>query len=226
MDCRPVRGQRLQLVCASANPGKVAEIAQLLGGASGDASGLASGLEIELLPRPADVPDVIEDADTLVGNARLKARAICRATGRPAVSDDTGLEVAHLGGAPGVHTARFAGPGAGDAANRAKMLESLAGAADRSALFRTVVMVVWPDGREVVCDGVCTGRIAEAERGSRGFGYDPLFVPDDGDGRTFAEMTDAEKNALSHRGRAFRALLDELGRIDGLSRSDRGPTAP
>lgn len=196
-----VRSRRPRLVCASANPGKVAEIAQLLDGV------------VELLPRPAEVPDVVEDADTLEGNARLKAQAICRATGLPAVSDDTGLEVDRLDGAPGVHTARFAGPDADDAANRAKMLAALADVtdpADRSARFRTVVMVVWPDGRELVCHGVCEGRLADRERGGRGFGYDPLFIPADGDGRTFAEMSDAEKNALSHRGRAFRALLAEL----------------
>jgi len=126
------------------------------------------------------------------------------------VSDDTGLEVAALGGAPGVRTARFAGEDASDADNRAKMLSSLAGRSDRSARFRTVAMVVWPDGGELAVEGVCDGTIAEAERGDRGFGYDALFVPADGDGRTFAEMTEDDKHALSHRGRAFRALLAEL----------------
>lgn len=189
-----------RLVCASANPDKVAEIAQLLDGL------------VDLVPRPDSVPDVIEDADTLVGNARLKALAICEATGAPAVSDDTGLEVDHLGGAPGVWTARFAGEGATYADNRAKMLDLLDGVAApaRTARFRTVVMVRWPDGTELVCEGVCEGTIAEAERGARGFGYDPLFVPADGDGRTFAEMTDDEKHAVSHRGRAFRALVEAL----------------
>lgn len=189
-----------RLVCASANPDKVAEIAQLLDGL------------VDLVPRPDSVPDVIEDADTLVGNARLKALAICEATGAPAVSDDTGLEVDHLGGAPGVWTARFAGEGATYADNRAKMLSVLDGvtAAGRTARFRTVVMVRWPDGTELVCEGVCEGTIAEAERGARGFGYDPLFIPADGDGRTFAEMTDDEKHAVSHRGRAFRALVEAL----------------
>jgi XTP/dITP diphosphohydrolase len=189
-----------RLVCASANPDKVAEIAQLLDGL------------VDLVPRPDSVPDVIEDADTLVGNARLKASAICDASGVPAVSDDTGLEVDHLGGAPGVWTARFAGEGATYADNRAKMLSVLDGVAapGRTARFRTVVMVRWPDGTELVCEGVCEGTIAEAERGSRGFGYDPLFIPADGDGRTFAEMTDDEKHAVSHRGRAFRALVDAL----------------
>lgn len=189
-----------RLVCASANPDKVAEIAQLLDGL------------VDLVPRPDSVPDVIEDADTLAGNARLKALAICEATGAPAVSDDTGLEVDHLGGAPGVWTARFAGEGATYADNRARMLRVLDGvtAAGRTARFRTVVMVRWPDGTELVCEGVCEGTIAEAERGARGFGYDPLFIPADGDGRTFAEMTDDEKHAVSHRGRAFRALVEAL----------------
>jgi XTP/dITP diphosphohydrolase len=196
----PESGGLPRLVCASANPDKVAEIAQLLDGL------------VDLVPRPDSVPDVIEDADTLVGNARLKALAICEATGAPAVSDDTGLEVDHLGGAPGVWTARFAGEGATYADNRAKMLDLLDGVAApaRTARFRTVVMVRWPDGTELVCEGVCEGTIAEAERGARGFGYDPLFVPADGDGRTFAEMTDDEKHAVSHRGRAFRALVEAL----------------
>ncbi|HEY5663896.1 MAG TPA: RdgB/HAM1 family non-canonical purine NTP pyrophosphatase [Ilumatobacter sp.] len=187
-----------KLVCASANPGKVAEIERILAGVA------------ELVPRPPGVPDVVEDADTLEGNARLKAVAICRASGLPAVADDTGLEVAALGGAPGVWTGRFAGEGCSDADNRRKLLAELAGHADRRARFRTCVLVRWPDGRELVAEGVCAGTIAEAERGERGFGYDSLFVPDDGDGRTFAEMTDDDKHAISHRGRAFRALIAGL----------------
>jgi XTP/dITP diphosphohydrolase len=188
----------LKLVCASANPGKVAEIAAILGPA------------VELAPRPGDVAEVVEDADTLEGNARLKASAIATATGRPALADDTGLEVAALGGAPGVYAARYSGPHATYADNRAKLLAELAGHTDRSARFRTVVMVVWPDGSELAAEGVCDGSIAEAERGDRGFGYDPVFVPVDGDGRTFAEMTDGEKNALSHRAQALRNLLTTL----------------
>jgi XTP/dITP diphosphohydrolase len=195
----------VRLVCASANPDKVAEIAVLL---------LSAG--VELAPRPPHVPDVVEDADTLVGNARLKAAAIAMACGEPAVADDTGLFVDALDGRPGVHTARYAGEAATYADNRAKMLDELRGRPDteRSASFRTVAMVVWPDGREVAVEGVCPGHIALAERGSRGFGYDPLFVPDDGDGRTFAEMTDHDKHALSHRGRAFRALARALAADD------------
>ena len=188
----------LTVVCASANPDKVAEIQELLESA------------VDLRPRPPEVPDVVEDADTLVGNARLKAAAIVAATGMPAVADDTGLEVTALGGRPGVRTARYAGEHATHADNRALLLRELAGAADRSATFRTVVVLQWPDGAELVVDGTCHGRIADAERGARGWGFDPLFVPDDGDGRTFAEMTADDKHAVSHRGRAFRALLDAL----------------
>ena len=192
---------RPQLVCASANPAKVDEIGQILAGV------------VDLLPRPVDVPDVVEDADSLEGNARLKAQAICDATGVAAVADDTGLEVDALGGAPGVISARWAGEGCNDADNRAKLLRELAVLGDatpRGAAFRTCVLVRRPDGSELVVDGLCRGTIADAERGRRGFGYDSLFVPDDGDGRTFAEMSDDEKHAISHRGRAFRRLLEVL----------------
>jgi XTP/dITP diphosphohydrolase len=188
----------LLLVCASANPDKVAEIAAILGDA------------VELLPRPADLPDVVEDADTLEGNARLKATAVCAATGLAAVADDTGLEVIALEGAPGVYAARYAGEGCTYADNRRKLLRELGHNGDRRARFRTVALVRWPDGSELAVDGVCPGTISDGERGARGFGYDAVFVPDEGDGRTFAEMSDAEKNALSHRGRAFRNLLAAL----------------
>lgn len=187
-----------ELVCATANPGKVAEIAGLL----------PDGWV--LLPRPQSVGEIVEDAGTLVGNARLKARAILAVTGKAAVADDTGLEVAALGGAPGVDTAIFAGEGCTDADNRRKLLGALSGVGERTARFVTVVLVAWPDGRETIVEGVCNGHIAAAERGDRGFGFDPLFIPDDGDGRTFAEMTAEEKNMVSHRGRAFRALAAAL----------------
>ena len=191
----------IELVCASANPDKIVEIAALLDGVA------------RLLPRPPEVPDVVEDADSLEGNARLKASAICAASGSAAVADDTGLEVDALGGAPGVYAARYAGEGVTYADNREKLLTELAGVAeaDRTARFRTVAMVVRPDGSEIVVEGVCEGRIAFADRGDRGFGYDALFIPADGDGRTFAEMSDAEKNEISHRGRAFVALAAALG---------------
>ena len=187
---------RPRLVCASANPHKVTEIAAVLGG------------HVELLPRPPDVPDVIEDADTFVGNARLKAVALCRATGEAAVADDTGLEVDALDDRPGVRSARFAGEHASDADNVALLLDALRDVPDeaRTARFRTVALVHRPDGSETVAEGTVEGRIARTPRGTNGFGYDPVFVPLDGPGYTFAEMSSEDKNAISHRGRAFRAL--------------------
>jgi XTP/dITP diphosphohydrolase len=188
----------IRLVAATANPHKLTEIAAILGDS------------VELLPRPDDVPEVMEDATDLVGNARLKAEAISRATGTAAVADDTGLEVDALGGAPGVRSARYAGEHATDAENVAALLTALRDSTDRRARFRTVAMVVGPD-LEVVAEGTCEGVIVDAPRGVSGFGYDPVFVPDDGDGRTFAEMSAAEKHAVSHRGRAFGALAARLG---------------
>ena len=188
----------LQLVCASANPDKVREIQQILAS------------EVDLLPRPADVADVVEDAGSFIGNARLKASALCAATGLPAVADDTGLEVDALGGAPGVDSAIYAGDGCSYADNRRKLLAELDGVADRRAAFRTVAIVVWPDGSELAVEGVCPGVITTVERGEVGFGYDSVFQPDEGGGSTFAEMGAEAKHAISHRGRAFRALLSEL----------------
>jgi XTP/dITP diphosphohydrolase len=187
-----------QLVCASANPAKVAEIAGILGEA------------IELLPRPAGAPAVVEDAGTLRGNARLKAAAIAAASGLPGLADDTGLEVDALGGGPGVDTATFAGPGATDEQNWTALLTAMAGIDDRRALFRTVAMVVWPDGTELFTEGTCAGEIVLQPRGSGGFGYDSVFGPDEGGGRTFAEMSPDEKREISHRGKAFTVLLREL----------------
>jgi XTP/dITP diphosphohydrolase len=197
----------LRLVTASANPDKVAEIAAIL------------GPDVELGPRPASLGEVVEDADTLIGNARLKAVAVAEAAGAAAVADDTGLEVDALGGAPGVWSARYAGERASYADNVAKLLAELerVGALDadaRTARFRTVALVRWPDGREVSAEGVVEGHIAVAPRGADGFGYDPVFVPVSGDGSpgslTFAEMDAEAKHAVSHRGRAFRALASAL----------------
>jgi XTP/dITP diphosphohydrolase len=188
----------MQLVCASANPDKVAEIAQLLDGV------------VDLQPRPAGLGDVVEDADTLIGNARLKAAAVMEASGSPAVADDTGLFVDALGGAPGIRAARYAGADCTYADNRRKLLAALVDSDDRRAAFRTVAIVVWPDGSELAVEGVCTGVITTAERGVDGFGYDPIFQPDEAGGITFAEMTAEAKNAVSHRGRAFEALLSAL----------------
>ncbi|MGB5757503.1 MAG: non-canonical purine NTP pyrophosphatase, partial [Acidimicrobiales bacterium] len=135
-------------------------------------------------------------------------------TGTAALADDTGLFVAALGGRPGVHTARYAGPGAGDADNVAKLLRELVGVVDRWAEFRTVIALAMPDGQVHLARGVVEGRIAEQADGDQGFGYDPVFVPDEGDGRTFAEMGSADKGHISHRGRAIRAMLELIDRLE------------
>jgi XTP/dITP diphosphohydrolase len=181
----------VKLAVATNNPGKVAEISRVLGSSH------------ELVERP-DIPEPVEDGGTLLENARIKARAVCEATGLPAVADDTGLFVDALDGAPGVETAHFGG--------WEKLLPVMADVTERGAVFRTVALVVFPDGTEIVAEGEAHGGIAAAPRGDQGWGYDPVFVPDDGDGRAFAEMTPAEKLERSHRGRAFRALAQELSR--------------
>ena len=196
----------LTLVVASANPDKAAEINAILGVVPG----------LVLVARPTDVPDVEETGDTLEENARLKARALCEATGLAAVADDTGLEVDALDGAPGVYSARFAGEDATYGDNVAKMLDELqrAGATDaaaRRAKFRSVAFIAYPDGSELWVDGEVAGTITVTARGQAGFGYDPIFAPDGYDGRTFAERSAEEKHAVSHRGRAFRNLAERLG---------------
>ena len=196
----------MKLVLASANPDKAAEIRSILE---------ASLPDLELAPRPVTVPDVEETGATLLENARLKAAALAASTGEAAVADDTGLLVDALDGAPGVWSARFAGEGATYADNVAKLLGALAGVAPerRTARFETVALVRWPDGREVAATGAVQGVIAAEARGAGGFGYDPIFVPSEGDGRTFAELAPEEKHALSHRGRAFRTLAAELAKL-------------
>ena len=196
----------MRLVLASANPDKAAEISAILTSA-------VPGLV--LAARPAGLGDVDETGTTLLENARLKAAAIAAATGEAAVADDTGLAVDALDGAPGVYSARFAGHDATYADNVAKLLRELDGVAPerRTARFETVALVAWPDGREMAATGEVEGVITTAPRGERGFGYDPIFEPLEGDGRTFAELLPVEKHALSHRGRAFRALAAELAKL-------------
>jgi XTP/dITP diphosphohydrolase len=190
-------------VLATANPDKAAEVRQILADSLGD---------VELLERPGDVPEVVEDGDSLEANARLKALALVDATGRPAIADDTGLEVDVLGGAPGVYSARYAGEEATYSDNVAKLLGALVGVppAERTARFRTVVLARYPDGSEVMGIGEVSGRIGTEPRGGNGFGYDPVFLPEGGGGRSFAEMSPSEKHAISHRGRAVRALAEQL----------------
>jgi XTP/dITP diphosphohydrolase len=190
-------------VLATANPDKAAEIAAVLEEA---------GAPVVLEPRDPSVGDVEETGTTLEENARHKAVVVSEATGRPAIADDTGLEVDALDGAPGVYSARFAGEDATYADNCSLLLTRLEGVGDerRTARFATVAVARWPDGRELAALGTVEGTITTAARGDHGFGYDPVFVPFEGDGRTFAEMTPPEKHAVSHRGRAFRTLAEGL----------------
>jgi XTP/dITP diphosphohydrolase len=188
-----------RVVIASKNPDKVREVEAVL-------ASLDPPFEVV---RGLDWPDIEETEDTLEGNALLKAAAVAAATGIAAVADDTGLEVDALDGAPGVHTARYAGPDAGYASNLAKLLTDLEGVGDRTARFRTAIALVEPGVEPVVVEGVMEGEIAHAPRGANGFGYDPVFLVGD---RTYAEMTDEEKNGISHRARALRALSEILVR--------------
>jgi XTP/dITP diphosphohydrolase len=153
--------------------------------------------------------EVEETGATLDENARIKSTGWMRSTGMLAVADDTGLSVDALDGAPGVYSARFAGEDATYSDNVEKLLRALDGvpAAARTARFETVALATWPDGTELLARGAVEGVIAPEARGTAGFGYDPVFVPTEGDGRTFSQMDPGEKHALSHRGRAFRALV-------------------
>jgi XTP/dITP diphosphohydrolase len=182
----------MRLVVATRNPHKLREFERLLPAA-----------ELEPLPDGVELPP--EDGDTYAANALDKARTAAAATGRAAIADDSGIEAEALGGAPGVRTARYAGPDATDAQNLAK----LAAEAPPGSRLRYVCAIahVTPAGAEHVFERTCSGTLASQPRGEGGFGYDPLFVPDDrSDGRTMAELSDAEKDAISHRGRAARAL--------------------
>lgn len=199
-----------QIVLATTNEAKAAELAEIFAEAGSDASRGSAGGQLRFLPRPPEVAEVAETADDFIGNARLKAAALAEATGLAAIADDSGLEVDHLGGAPGVRSARFAGDRADDAANLTKLIGALEGLPEddpgRRARFRCAVVLVIPGSPTVSGHGTVEGRIAAEPRGTDGFGYDPVFVPDDGDGRTFAEMSTADKNEISHRGRALRDL--------------------
>lgn len=188
-------------VLATANPHKAQEMREVL-----------ARTDVELLARPPDVPDVEETEDTLEGNALLKAVALCRATGLPAIADDTGLFIDALGGRPGVYSARYAGEHATYADNVAKALGELAEVPEsgRRARFRTVIAVASPDGSTWLAEGALEGSIAYEPRGEGGFGYDPIFVPDGGGGRSLAELSAAEKNEISHRGRALRVFAEKL----------------
>jgi XTP/dITP diphosphohydrolase len=188
----------VQLVLATRNPHKVRELAPLLE-------------PHELIPLPDDVELPPESGTSFTANALIKARAAAGATGEPAVADDSGIEAAALGGAPGVWSARYAGESATDEENLAKLLAEVPDDGDRRVAYACVLAFVDPGGEERVAEGRCTGVLAPEPRGDGGFGYDPAFVPDDYPGeRTMAELSPDEKDAISHRGRAARALLAEL----------------
>lgn len=186
----------MKLLIATRNAHKLDEIRAILSRPGLTLLGVAE------LGRP--LPEVVEDAGTFTGNALKKARMLCAASELWTLADDSGLEVDALDGAPGVYSARYAGESAGDAANNARLLRELDGVEDRRARFRCVLALAAPDGRDWTVEGCCEGRIAHAPSGTGGFGYDPLFHPV-GATRSFAELTPAEKNRISHRARALAA---------------------
>ena len=192
-----------RLVLATRNDHKVREVGRMM-----------DAVAVEPLPEHVTLPP--EDGDTFAANALGKARAAAAALGRPAIADDSGIEAAALGGAPGIRSARYAGPGATDADNLAKLrAEAPAGSAVR---YVCVMAYAEPGGEEHTFTGTCEGTLAAQARGARGFGYDPVFLPADvDDGRTMAELSDAEKDAISHRGRAARELLAWLTTREGGS---------
>ncbi len=192
-----------RLVVASQNPGKAREIARLL--SDWEVSSLADH-------PPVDFP---EEGGDYAENARVKARTAARAIGLPCVADDSGLEVDALDGRPGAYSARYGGPGLDDEGRWRRLLEELGGTPPpRTARFYCVAALAWPDGESVVADGECRGRILEAPKGDGGFGYDPVFAPDAGGGRSMAELARHEKDAISHRGRALEALAARIAERD------------
>ena len=193
-----------EVVLATHNAKKLAELRRLVEAAGLDVTVLGLGQ----LP---DYPEPAETETTFQGNALIKARAAVAKTGRIVLADDSGIAVDRLNGMPGVRSARWAGPGSTDAANNELLLRQLADVPDpyRTAQFVCAMAMVDPDGTEVVRHGVVRGRLITAPRGENGFGYDPLFVPD-GHEQTTAELDPAAKDAISHRGRAVRAILTDL----------------
>ena len=193
-----------RLAVASRNEHKLREIARIC------ASWPVQWVTVQNDPR--EWPDVEETGDTYLENALLKAHAVAAALDLPAVADDSGIEVDALGGAPGPRSARYAGEDATDERNLRQLLSAIKGVpgGGRTARYRCVAALATPDGDETHAEATCEGALIAKPRGDRGFGYDPIFVPAGWD-RTMAELTDEEKDRISHRGRAFRALAEELG---------------
>ncbi len=190
----------MKLIIASNNKHKIYEIKKILG---------AKFPEILSLSEADIDHETVEDGETFIENAFKKAREIAKISGCAALADDSGICVDALGGAPGVYSARFSGGHGNDEDNNRLLLEKLKGASDRGAHYTCAMALVYPDGREIFAEGYMYGEITENPRGSAGFGYDPLFVPT-GETRTVAEMTDEEKNAISHRANALNELLKKL----------------
>jgi XTP/dITP diphosphohydrolase len=200
----------VRLVLASRNPHKLRELEGLL-------------LPLELAPLPDGVELPPETGETFADNALLKARAAAAGSDQPALADDSGIEAAALGGAPGVRSARYAGERASDEENLRKLLSEVPPDGDRRVAYVCALAYVEPGGEELVVEGRCEGELTHDPRGDGGFGYDPAFVPDDcDDGRTMAELTPEEKDAISHRGRAVRALLERMGAVTPPSRREGG----
>ena len=190
----------MRIIFATANPGKLREASEVLGPDYEVVSPASLGI----------TEDIPETGSTLQENSLLKARYLFERTGLPCFADDTGLEVDALGGAPGIYSTRYAGPGHDSNANMEKLLAELIRLDDRRARFHTVITLILSDGQPRFFEGVCEGAIARQKSGSGGFGYDPVFLPDAYPGRTLAEVSEEEKNAVSHRGRALRAMADWL----------------
>lgn len=187
------------IVFATNNAHKLSEVRRILG----------DRLEVRSLADIGCHDDIPETADTIAGNAEMKARYVAEHYGVDCFADDTGLEVDALGGAPGVYSARYAGSHGDSAANMTKLLHELGDRTDRTARFRTVI-ALWRNGRLQTVEGIVEGTIARTPAGTDGFGYDPIFLPAEASGRSFAEMSADEKNAISHRGRAITKLLEIL----------------
>ncbi len=189
-----------ELILASGNKGKIAEFQHLLE---------ELNIQVQSMKEYPQIGEIVEDGTTFAENALKKARAVCTATGKPALADDSGLMVDYLDGAPGIYSARFAGEGHDDTANNQKVLELMQGVPDkeRGAQFFCAIAIVLPDGREFTAEGICRGTLLYTLQGEGGFGYDPLFyVPQLG--KTFAELSMEEKNEISHRGMANRKAVE------------------
>jgi len=186
----------MKIVFATANAGKLREAAEVLG----------PDFEIVSLAQAGITEEIPETGKTLQENSLQKATYLFERTGLPCFADDTGLEVDALGGAPGIYSARYAGPNHDHQANMDKLLKELGATEERRARFKTVVTLILADGQPRFFEGTCEGNIARAKRGNGGFGYDPVFLPDAYPGRTLAEVSEEEKNAVSHRGQAIRAM--------------------